>query len=182
VPTSCLRSKPFERHTRFADDGCHTGEIDSACAWEMSKTEQVRATNRVQTVGTVVDGVAGATFGAALVSSGMVRHAKVSSPPTALSPAHGVRTSESMLSSGRGPAYHARDWPYELKHCTWWRVCQVAAFLDMLAPTRDFSLMFVMGGALAVATPAVQLLLAKRDEPKLIKLRSGKDLQVRSLN
>jgi hypothetical protein len=58
----------------------------------------------------------------------------------------------------------------------------VAAFLDMLAPTRDFSLMFVMGGALAVATPAVQLLLAKRDEPKLIKLRSGKDLQVRSLN
>jgi len=83
-----------------------------------------------ETVGTVVDGVAGATFGAALVSSGMVRHAKV------------------------------------------------AAFLDMLAPTRDFSLMFVMGGALAVATPAVQLLLAKRDEPRLTKLRSGKDLQV----
>lgn len=57
----------------------------------------------------------------------------------------------------------------------------MAAFLDMLAPTRDFSLMFVMGGALAVATPAVQLLLAKRDEPKLTKLRSGKDLQVRSI-
>lgn len=45
------------------------------------------ATIGVQTVGAVVDGVAGATFGAALVSSGMVRHAKVGSPLTALSPA-----------------------------------------------------------------------------------------------
>jgi hypothetical protein len=85
----------------------------------------------VQSVGAAVDGVAGAAFGAALVSSGMVRHAKV------------------------------------------------AAFLDMLAPTRDFSLMFVMGGALALATPAIQLLLKHKNHPALKKMRSGKGLQVR---
>eukprot|EP00242_Pyramimonas_sp_CCMP2087_P007096 CAMPEP_0198200898 /NCGR_PEP_ID=MMETSP1445-20131203/3792_1 /TAXON_ID=36898 /ORGANISM="Pyramimonas sp., Strain CCMP2087" /LENGTH=351 /DNA_ID=CAMNT_0043871065 /DNA_START=328 /DNA_END=1383 /DNA_ORIENTATION=+ len=38
---------------------------------------------------------------------------------------------------------------------------KVAGFLNMLAPSRDLSLMFVMGGALLVATPLTQIVLAR---------------------
>jgi len=47
------------------------------------------------------------------------------------------------------------------------RPTKVAGFLSMLAPSRDFSLMFVMGGALLVATPLIQWALYRngRGEP-----------------
>jgi hypothetical protein len=38
---------------------------------------------------------------------------------------------------------------------------KVTGFLNMLAPSRDFSLMFVMGGALLVATPLTQTALGR---------------------
>jgi len=72
---------------------------------------------RAQAVNAGAEFVSGATFGSALVYSGMVRNVKV------------------------------------------------AAFLNMLAPSRDFSLMFVMGGALLVATPLVQLILSRSNKP-----------------
>ena len=43
----------------------------------------------------------------------------------------------------------------------------MASFLNMVGPSRNFSLMFVMGGALLLATPLVQYLLRKTDKPIL---------------
>jgi len=45
------------------------------------------------------------------------------------------------------------------------RPTKVAAFLNMVDASRNFSLIFVMGGALLVATPLVNLILRKYQKP-----------------
>jgi len=57
------------------------------------------------------------------------------------------------------------------------RPTKVAAFLNMIAPTRDFSLMFVLGGALLMATPLIQLILRYKDI-KALRPCCGGDFQV----